>query len=589
MATPLKNRQQIRTRLAFIYGSLNADELLDRVEVIAETHREQHQPKSRDTLWDERDVILITYGNSILDDNQKPLSVLNRFCRDHLNDAVSTIHILPFFPYSSDDGFSVINYLKVNPDLGDWEDIHSLGAEFELMFDFVLNHISRESLWFADYLEHMPPGNRYFIEADPNDPALKKVVRPRAQPLMIRVRTRHDERYVWGTFSKDQLDLNYANPDVLMQALGILLFYIREGARIVRLDAVAFLWKELGTNCIHLPQTHEIIKLFRDVLSEIAPDVILLTETNVPHAENISYFGEGDEAHMVYQFSLPPLLLHAIYSGSTQYLSQWLKDLAPAPQACTFLNFTASHDGVGLRALEGIVPDEEITQMLDGMRQRGGFISSRAQADGSETPYELNISYFDAMRDPEPQHDMWHIQRFLLSQTVALSLQGVPAVYIHSLFATPNFQEGVELTGRTRSINRRRWKLDELEAHISLPDSPGQIVFNQLRERLALRRAQAAFHPQASQEIIDAGENLLLVRRTSQASGQSILAAFNFTPLAQTIGLEKIGLQLKGDTCCIDLLSGEAPRLQTNESVSLLIPAYGCYWLEEAADLQGER
>ena len=579
MATPLKSRHQIRNRLAFVYGDENADELLDRVEVIAETHCDQFRPKPDDSLWSEKDTFLITYGNSILNDDEKPLAVLNRFCREHLTDAISTLHILPFFPYSSDDGFSVINYLKVNPDLGDWEDIHELGAEFELMFDFVLNHISRESLWFADFVEHMPPGNRYFIEADPENPELKKVVRPRAQPLMVRVRTRHDERYVWGTFSKDQIDLNYANPDVLMQALGILLFYIREGAKVIRLDAVAFLWKELGTSCIHLPQTHEIVKVFRDVLSDIAPGVILLTETNVPHSENISYFGDGDEAHMVYQFSLPPLLLHAIYSGTTQYLNHWLKNLNPAPPACTFLNFTASHDGVGLRALEGIVPDQEVSQMLDAMRQRGGFISTRTQADGSETPYELNISYFDAMRDPEPQHDMWHIQRFLLSQTVALSLQGVPAIYIHSLFATPNFQEGVELTGRTRSINRRRWKLDELEPHITQPDSAGQTVFSQLRERLALRRSQAAFHPQATQEIIDTRNSLLIIRRTSVDDGQVILAVYNFTALAQTIELKSLSLDASDAECCTDLLTGETPRLQIGELVSLLIPAYGCYWL----------
>ena len=479
--------------------------------------------------------------------------------------------------------FSVINYMKVNPDLGDWEDIEELGEHFDLMFDFVLNHISRESLWFADFLEHMPPGNRYFIEADPDDPALKNVVRPRAQPLMVRVRTRHDERYVWGTFSKDQIDLNYANPDVLLQALGILLFYIREGARIVRLDAVAFLWKELGTPCIHLPQTHEIIKLFRDVLSEIAPDVILLTETNVPHRENISYFGDGDEAHMVYQFSLPPLLLHAIYSGTTHYLRQWLETLTPAPEDCTFLNFTASHDGVGLRALEGIVPEKDVATMLDDMRKRGGFISTRAQPDGSETPYELNISYFDAMRDPEPRHDMWHVQRFLLSQTVALSLQGVPAVYIHSLFATTNFQEGVELTGRTRSINRRRWKMQELEDYIGRADSPGHTVFSRLRERLALRRKQAAFHPSAAQEVIATGDNLLVVKRTATDASQVIVAIYNFTTLAQTLELAMLGLDPADGERCIDLLTNDTPRLQVTDSVALLIPAYGCYWLQLTA------
>ncbi|CAG0910717.1 unnamed protein product, partial [Cyprideis torosa] len=308
-------------------------------------------------------------------------------------------------------------------ELGKWEHINQLNQSFDLMFDFVLNHVSRESLWFADFMEHMPPGNQYFLEADPLDARLLQVVRPRPDPLMVEIRTRHDVRHVWATFSKDQIDLNYGNPDVLMQALDILLYYIRQGARVVRLDAVAFLWKELGTSCIHLPQTHEVVKLLRDVLNEVEPGVILLTETNVPHPENISYFGQSDEAHMVYQFSLPPLVLHAIFSGSTRYLNGWLQSLEPAPAGCTFLNFTASHDGVGVRALEGVIPDGEVAEWLDGMRERGGFISTRAKPDGSESPYELNISYFDAMRDPDTDFDQWQIPRFLLSQTIPLSLQ----------------------------------------------------------------------------------------------------------------------------------------------------------------------
>jgi len=119
--------------------------------------------------------------------------------------------------------------------------------------------------------------------------------------------------------------------------------------RIARLDAVAFLWKELGTNCLHLPETHELVKLFRDVCEIVAPRAIILTETNVPHAENVSYFGQGDEAHMVYQFSLPPLLLHAFITGNGQYLTHWASGLEPPPAGCTFFNFTASHDGVGVR------------------------------------------------------------------------------------------------------------------------------------------------------------------------------------------------------------------------------------------------
>lgn len=570
----------LRARLARLYPDDDADELIQRLGVMCARHERDntHHPRS-ERRWDESDTLLITYGDSLTSDEGSPLQALERFSSTYLKDSIGIIHLLPFFPYSSDDGFSVINYRSVNPEVGNWEHIARVGSDFDLMFDFVLNHVSRDSLWFADFMENMPPGNRYFVEGDPDDPRLKLVTRPRAEPLMVRIRTRHDVRHVWATFSKDQIDLNYGNPDVLLQALDILLYYIRQGARIVRLDAVAFLWKELGTPCIHLLQTHEVIKLMRDLCADLAPEVILLTETNVPHKENVSYFGDGDEAHMVYQFSLPPLMLHAIYSGSTRYLRQWLQALEPAPPGCTFLNFTASHDGVGLRALEGIVPQDEVNDLLDAMRKRGGFISHRTQADGSQTPYELNISYFDALRDPDAHHDMWHINRFILSQTAAMSLQGVPAVYIHSLLATPNYHEGVENTGRTRTINRRRWHLDELTPILDDQNSAAHVVFNTLRKRLALRRSLPAFHPDTRQLIFDLDDSLLALQRHSSDGLQVITCLYNFTPVAKTVALKNIGLDDCLQADLKDLITEDTPRGAIDSPASVVVAAYGCYWL----------
>lgn len=571
---------KIRERLAFIYGEDRADELARRVDVITHQHVRHRETKHDKPLWDETDTLLITYGDSLQRPSEEPLETLDVFCRKHLQDAISIVHLLPFFPYSSDDGFSVIDYRTVDPELGKWDHIHHLNKSFDLMFDFVLNHVSRESLWFADFMEHMPPGNQYFIEGSPNNPDLLQVVRPRPQPLMVEIRTRHDVRHVWATFSKDQIDLNYGNPDVLMQAIDILLYYIRQGARVIRLDAVAFLWKELGTNCIHLPQTHEVVKLLRDIVSDIEPGVVLLTETNVPHKENVSYFGNSDEAHMVYQFSLPPLVLHAIHTGSTHYLRQWLNDLEPAPEGCTFLNFTASHDGVGLRALEGVIPEEEVSQLLDDMRERGGFISTRAKPDGTESPYELNISYFDAMSDPQADHDQWKIPRFMLTQTLALSLQGVPAIYIHSLIATPNDHLGVERTGRTRSINRRKWDCNELEKILSDVRSDAHKVFNAYIDRLKLRRSLKAFHPDAPQEVVDISDDFLCVRRTSLDGEQAVTALYNFSLFAKTLSAAELGIESSQLEDVVDLISGEKLRLEQGEDgMEIVVPGYAAYWL----------
>lgn len=572
--------EQLRKRLVSIYGQDQADDLIHRVSVITEQHVRTRESQEAKPHWDETDTLLITYGDTVQRPSEEPLHTLDQFCRKYLQDAISIVHLLPFFPYSSDDGFSVIDYRVVDSELGKWDHISQLNQTFDLMFDFVLNHVSRESLWFADFMEHMPPGNQYFLEADPLDGRLLQVVRPRPNPLMVEIRTRHDLRHVWATFSKDQIDLNYANPDVLMQALDILLFYVRQGARVVRLDAVAFLWKELGTNCIHLPQTHEIIKLLRDVLDAVEPGVILLTETNVPHKENVSYFGQSDEAHMVYQFSLPPLVLHAIHTGSTRYLRQWLQDLEPAPQGCTFLNFTASHDGVGLRALEGIIPDDEVSSLLEDMRERGGFISTRAKPDGSVSPYELNISYFDAMSDPNSDFDQWKIPRFMLTQTLALSLQGVPAIYIHSLLATSNDHLGVEGTGRTRSINRRKWDCNELEKLLADNRSDAHRVFNLYEARLKLRRSLKAFHPDASQTVYELGDDFLCVERASVDGGQVIKALFNFSPFAKVVSPVDIGFAEEDHARVTDLISGESPRMEMGESAyEMVVPGYASFWL----------
>ena len=418
----------------------------------------QHEPAAIKP-WSEQDIFLITYGNSLSDQKETPpLQLLKQFLVNHTKGVFNTVHILPYFPYSSDDGFSVIDFMEVNPELGSWDDIENLSNDYRLMTDLVINHVSRESLWFADYLGGLQPGRDYFIEVDPATD-LSAVTRPRNSPLLVSVPTRRGIRHIWGTFSEDQLDLNFRNPDVLIQMVDIFLFYLSKGSSVIRLDAIAFLWKEVGTNCIHRPETHAIVKLLRLIMNEVCPGGLLLTETNVPNAENLSYFGSGDEAHMIYQFALPPLLLHALNRGTEKYLMHWAESLPNYQQGCTVLNFTASHDGIGLRALEGLVPDNETQELVDSMHRFGGFVSVRTLADQIDKPYEINISLFDALKGTRRGEDQWQIQRFLCSQIIMLGMRGIPAVYIHSLLATPNDLAGVERTGRTRSINRRKWLL----------------------------------------------------------------------------------------------------------------------------------
>ncbi len=555
-----------------LYGKNQTPLLLDEITSLLQHHAIEQKPKEQDR-WCEKDVILITYGDSLNATDEAPLKTLNKFIVENLTDLISTVHILPFFPFSSDDGFSVINYEEVNPDLGNWEDIRALTESVDLMMDLVINHISRESLWFIDFINNKPPACYYFIEMAPQVD-LSEVVRPRKSKVLTPVHTHRGVKHVWSTFSEDQIDVNFTNPNVLLEFTRILLLYIKQGARFIRLDAIAYLWKKLGTKCINLPQTHDVVKLLRLILETAAPSSILLTETNLPHDQNLSYFGEQDEAHMVYQFSLSPLLLHGLHKGTSHYLNDWAKSRCEPPSGCTFLNFTASHDGIGLRPAEGLIPREELDALVEFMHSFGGFVSMKSNPDGTDSPYEINISLFDALKGTVNGIDQWQIPRFLCSQAIMLALKGIPAIYLHSLTATPNDLTGVEKTGRTRSINRRKWNLDELSGLLKNPHTPNALVFNELRRMLKIRRQHNAFHPDASQEIRSIGDEFFAVHRCKKES-EEVLAITNLTEWPQHLSIKQL-IGFSGEALCWDQLSNQEIN-QKNDFV--ILDPYQTVWL----------
>ncbi|MGB0504369.1 MAG: sugar phosphorylase, partial [Thalassolituus sp.] len=526
------------------------------------------------TRWSEKDIILITYGNSIQTADETPLDTLATFLRERLTGVVNSVHILPFFPYSSDDGFSVIDYYQVNSDWGDWSDVAKVAQNFDLMIDLVINHCSRENLWFVDYIGNHQPYCDYFIEVDP-ETDVSMVTRPRNTPLLTPVHTHRGVRHVWATFSEDQIDLNFANPDVLLEFIRIYLFYIEQGARFIRLDAVAFLWKQLGTNCLHLKQTHEAVKLLRDVINFVAPEVVMITETNVPVKENLSYFGESDEAHMVYQFGLPPLVLHALNRGNASFLTDWADDIPVLPEGCSYLNFTASHDGIGVRPVEGILPEREVQDLIDSMHRFGGFVSMKANSDGTESPYEINITLFDACMGTRRGVDHHQVPRFLCSQAIMLAMQGIPAVYIHSLTASPNDLDHVEQTGRTRSINRRIWDKNELEYLLGNPVTHQAEVFTTLTRMIRIRRDQKAFNPDARQDVIKINTDLFILKRTSTDGEQRIYTISNVTERILRLPLASLGFLENG---LKDILALESTTIDEE----LVLYPYQTVWLTQA-------
>ncbi len=526
-------KERLEARLRFLYGAQQAPALTRKLLAKLQAFR-PITPAPVNQRWDEKDSVLITYGDSLRQANEKPLQTLHRFLRENLSGVIDCVHILPYFPYSSDDGFAVIDYSRVNPELGTWEDIEAIARNFKLMTDLVINHVSSQHRWFQNFLKDLEPGRDYFIEADP-DSDLSMVIRPRTHPVLTCFETIRGPKWVWTTFSADQIDVNFQNPKVLFEFLDILFLYINKGSQKIRLDAIAYLWKKIGTPCIHLPETHEVVKLLHDVVDQVAPATILITETNVPHRENISYFGNGDEAHVVYQFPLPPLVLHALYHADARRLTEWAKQLEPPPAGCTFLNFLACHDGIGLRPLEGLVPQEEINALAQAMKSYGGLVSMRANPDGSESPYELNITWFSAMQGTCHGPDAFAVQRFLCSHAIMLALQGIPATYMPSLFATPNDTEGVEKTGAPRAINRHKWSYDELIMLLKNPKTPQAQVFKGLTRLLSLRREQAAFHPDSPQTILDLGPGVFALKRQSHDGCQTILALHNLQPTPNNV------------------------------------------------------
>lgn len=514
--------------------------------------------RQRKTNWDEKDVVLITYADQFQKSHEKALPVFTRFYNRWLANSFSHVHLLPFYPWSSDDGFSVIDYHRVAPETGEWGDVAALKKSTNLMFDFVCNHMSAKSEWFKRYLNQEPGFEDFFIAVDP-ETDLSAVTRPRALPLLTPFTMADSSvRHLWTTFSDDQVDLNFASPRVLIAMVDVLLHYLAEGADYIRLDAVGFMWKIPGTTCIHLEQTHRLIQLFRAITEEVAPGTVIITETNVPHKDNISYFGDGtNEAQMVYQFSLPPLVLHSVHSQNIEALCQWAQQLALPSSQTTWFNFLASHDGIGLNPVRGIIPESDILALVEKLQHEGALVNWKNNPDGSRSPYEINVTYLDAL-SRQDSTDSERIARFLLAHAVLLSFPGVPAIYIQSIIGSRNDHDNVERLGYNRAINRRKYQEGEIDAELERNNSLRNKIYAALTHMIAVRREQAAFHPDSNAFYDAVNQHVLRIVRVAE-NGEKITALFNFQEHSQTIpsgihfGTELLtGTLIRGDSVTLN-------------------------------------
>ncbi|HOG07195.1 MAG TPA: sugar phosphorylase [Syntrophales bacterium] len=589
---PADRKARMRERLSCLYGDTAAGEWLPELERIIKVHFAHKSPEmiEKEKAYDPRErfsndhLILITYGDSVRGDGPTPLASLRRFIDTFTRGAINTLHILPFFPYSSDRGFAVIDFRRVDDKLGSWADIRKTKQRYDLMFDAVLNHCSSRSRMFREFLNGNPVYRDFFIAYDSPDDLTPEqrglIFRPRTSDILTRFMTIDGPKYLWTTFSADQIDMNFRNPAVLMAVIDSILFYVRRGADLLRLDAVTYLWSEPGTESAHLPQTHEIIKLLRDVVDVAASGVALVTETNVPHRENVAYFGDGrDEAHLVYNFALPPLVLLAFYRGDATPLSQWAQGLEPPSDRTAFLNILDTHDGIGLMGVRGILPEEEIGFIVETAREMGALVSGRNNREATEEPYELNTTWWSALNRSDAGESLdFQVRRFLASRSIALTLKGVPGIYIHGALGTPSDLDAAEAAGEKRDVNRAIVDTRTLMADLWDPGSKLSLLLRYGTHPIQVRRRERAFHPRGAQRVLLLSPRVFALWRTSPEGEESVLAITNVTATTAAVEIPVASLGMAG-RAWKSLLSGRE-WLPEGDTWTLALKPYGVVWLK---------
>ena len=483
--------------------------------------------------------MVICYGDSVYSKNQKNLITFRNFFNKKLAKFIDTIHFLPFYPSSSDSGFAVKDHYKIDNKLGNWSDIKNFSKRKQIMSDMVINHASARGLWFKNFLKEKKPGKDYFLLVNSKFNILK-VVRPRDHKLLKEINIFKKKEYLWRTFSDDQIDLNFKNPKVLIRFIKIMINLIKHGVTIFRLDAIAYLWKESGTKCINLKQTHEIVKILRIVSNSLNIKTLIVTETNLPEKENLSYLGNNDESNWIYNFTLPPLLIHALLFENGYYLNSWSKKLPQTKIGNSYLNFIASHDGIGMRPLEGILNKKSIKSLLTRLKKNGSKFSYRRINNRKKKVYESNITVFDALKvSDKDKKGLHNYDRYIAAHTIMFSFEGVPGIYFNSLFGKSNDEAKYIITGNNRDINRYRWNELNILKRMKNKNTKEHYIFETFKHLLNIRKKQKAFHPNALRTNINLGNNFFCIKRVSLDKKQTILCLTNLTSNLQNTKINK--------------------------------------------------
>ena len=534
------NKRKIGYKLNQIYNFLHKDEIdLFTEEISRIINHFNRNNKKKNWFVSEKTTMVICYGDSIYSKNKKNLKTFQAFFNKKLKKFIDTIHFLPFYPSSSDSGFAVKDHYKIDSKFGNWLNIKHFSSKAHIMADIVINHASARGLWFKNFLKEKKPGKDYFLLVNSKFNT-SKVVRPRDHKLLKEINIFKKKEYLWRTFSDDQIDLNFYNPKVLLRFIKIMLNLIKNGVTIFRLDAIAYLWKKSGTKCINLKQTHEIVKVLRIVSDSLSIKSIIVTETNLPEKENLSYFGNNDESNWIYNFTLPPLLIYSLLFENGSCLNAWCKKLPQTKKGNSYLNFIASHDGIGMRPLEGIINNPSIKKLLLRLKKNGSKFSYRKVNNNKKKVYESNITVFDALKvSDKDKKGLYNFQRYIAAHAIMFSFEGVPAIYFNSLFGKSNDEARYVITGNNRDVNRFKWNELNILKKIKSNSSKEYYIFETLKYLLKIRKNQKAFHPNAHRTNINIGNNFFCIKRVSLDKKQTILCITNLTSKLQNAKINK--------------------------------------------------
>ena len=566
-----KDQKKIISILKKIYRQIltkqNIDLLKNEIVQLIEDFNKKNQVNKINIS--EKTSLVISYGDNIYSSQSSSMKIFQKFFQKNLEKLFDTIHFLPFYPSSSDSGFAVKDHYQIDKKIGNWSDLKKISKSKKIMADVVINHASARGLWFKNFLKRKKPGKDYFLTVNSKFNT-SKVVRPRDHKLLKKIKIFEKNDYLWRTFSPDQIDLNFKNPSVLLRFIKIIIHLINNGVTIFRLDAIAYLWKQNGTKCINLSQTHEIIKLLRVVTSLLNVQTLIITETNLPEKENLSYFGKNNEANWVYNFSLPPLLIHAFLFENSSYLNQWSRKLPSTKHGNCYLNFIASHDGIGIRPTEGILNEKTLSSFLKRLKKNGSKFSYRKVQNKSKKVYEANITVFDALRksDFDPK-GLFFLERYISAHAIMVSFEGVPAVYFNSLFGKSNDEAKYIITGNNRDVNRYKWNFNNITTKLRDKKSKQSIFYRNIGALLEIKRKQKAFHPNASRINISLGSKIFCFKRISKDKKQSIICMTNLSSKIQTPNFKKIGNYR-------DLLNS---NLKFREGTALILKPFQTVWL----------